>query len=75
MPDRDNIHAALYRISQNQAAIGCAIAELASWAESCGQPELAARVRARLGTLISNADTITQSITDLSKPASRAKPK
>ncbi|MNO01030.1 hypothetical protein D3C81_2210640 [compost metagenome] len=75
MPDRDNIHAALLRISQNQAAIGCAITELANWAESCGHPEIAERVRSRLDTLLTNADSISQSISDLARPAGKLKTK
>lgn len=75
MPDRDNLHTALYRISQNQAAIGCAIAELANWAETCGQGEIAERVRARLDTLLTNADAISKSISELGIPADTCKSK
>jgi hypothetical protein len=75
MSDRENIHAALYRIGQNQASLACAIAELASWAEQCGQPEIANSVRSRLHTLLSNADTISQSIADLADPPQTHTPK
>ncbi|MCY1554223.1 hypothetical protein D9M68_907810 [compost metagenome] len=75
MPDRDNLHTALFRISQNQAAIGCAIAELANWVETCGQGEIAERVRTRLDTLLINADAISKSISELAVPAEKRKSK
>ncbi|MCY1295738.1 hypothetical protein D9M68_407040 [compost metagenome] len=75
MPDRDNLHTVLFRISQNQAAIGCAIAELANWAEVCGQGEIATRVRTRLDTLLTNADAISKSISELAIPTEKLKSK
>jgi hypothetical protein len=75
MPDRDNLHTALYRISQNQAAIGCAIAELANWADTCGQGDIAERVRTRLNILLINADAISKSISELATPAEKLKSK
>ncbi|WP_044872616.1 hypothetical protein [Pseudomonas sp. LFM046] len=73
MPDRNNLQTALYRISQNQAAIACAIVELANWADSCGQKEVAERIRNRLGTLLDNADAISRSLTELAIPVDKSK--
>ncbi|MCY1364506.1 hypothetical protein D9M68_628260 [compost metagenome] len=54
-----------YRLSENQNAIGSAIAELAAWAESCGSTVIAERVRTHLHTLVDNAVPIAAAIHEL----------
>ncbi len=73
MPDRDPLTAAIYRISENQNALGCAIAELAKWADSCGNPEVAEKTRHYLQTLLENSDAISKAINELN--ATRAERK
>lgn len=65
MSDKDPLTAALFRISQNQNALGCAIAELAKWADHCGQRNVADHTRHYLQILLDNSDALARAIDDL----------
>ena len=65
MPDRDLLPALLYRLNQNQLAIGSAVEELAIWIDQRGSTEVADRVREHLATLEQNAEFISSAIVDL----------
>ena len=65
MLKQDPLLALVYRISENQNALGSAIAELAAWAESCGSTLIADRARTHLHTLVVNAAPIAAAIHEL----------
>lgn len=65
MPDRDLLPALLYRLNQNQLAIGSAVEELAIWIDQRGSTEVADRVREHLAALEQNAEFISSAIVDL----------
>lgn len=65
MPDHDPLLALLYRLNQNQNAIGSAVEELAIWVEQRGSTDVADRVRAHLETMIENSDAIAEALAEL----------
>lgn len=65
MPNRDPLLTLLYRLGENQNALGCAIAELATWADSCGSSAVADRTRKHLRILVENAELIGVAIEKL----------
>ena len=61
----DLLPALLYRINQNQNALGAAIEELAVWIEQRGSVETADRVRLHLEILVENSDFIAEALAEL----------
>ena len=61
----DLLPALLYRINQNQNALGAAIEELAVWIEQRGSVETADRVRLHLEILVENSDFISEALAEL----------
>ena len=65
MPDRDLLPALLYRLNQNQNAIGAAVEELAIWVEQRGSIEAAEAARRHLVILVENSDFIAEALAEL----------
>ncbi len=65
MASPDLLPALLYRLNQNQIALGSAIEELGIWVEQRGSTEVAERVQRHLETLIENSDFIAEALAAL----------
>lgn len=65
MASPDLLPALLYRLNQNQNALGSAIEELGIWVEQRGSTEVAERVQRHLETLIENSDFIAEALAAL----------
>lgn len=61
----DPLIALLYRLNQNQNALGEAIEELAIWVEQRGSVEAAQQVKQHLKVLVDNSDGIAEALADL----------
>lgn len=61
----DQLAALLYRLNQNQLALGAAIEELAIWVEQRGSVDAAEAVKRHLATLERNAKFIGDAIVEL----------
>lgn len=61
----DPLLALLYRLNQNQNALGAAIEELAIWVEQRGSVDAADQVKQHLQVLIENSDTISEALAEL----------
>lgn len=59
------IAALLFRLNENINAVGAAAEELAIWIEQRGSTETALAARSHLDVLVSNADLITEGLTEL----------
>ncbi|MGP9823793.1 hypothetical protein ACT048_04860 [Ectopseudomonas khazarica] len=57
--------ALLYRLNQNQNALGAAIEELAIWVEQRGSTEAANKVKQHLQVLVENSDVIADALAEL----------
>lgn len=57
--------ALLYRLNQNQNALGAAIEELAIWVEQRGSIETAERTKKHLETLVENSDAVADALAEL----------
>lgn len=62
---KDPLLALLYRINQNQNAIGAAIEELAIWIEQRGSVDTADQIKHHLQVLVDNSDTISKAMAEL----------
>ena len=71
MPDHDPLCALLYRLNQNQNAIGAAVEELAIWIDQRGSTEVAERIHLYLETLTENSDAIAEALAELASKASQ----
>ena len=65
MPANDPLIALLYRLNQNQNAIGAAVEELAVWVEQRGSTDTGSQVRRHLDVLLGNADFIAEALEEL----------
>ncbi|MFB8829089.1 hypothetical protein ACE0DR_06190 [Azotobacter sp. CWF10] len=61
----DTLPALLYRLNQNQLAMGAAIEELATWVEQRGSVDTAEAVKQHLAILEQNAEFIGDAIIEL----------
>lgn len=61
----DPLIALLYRLNQNQNALGAAIEELAIWVEQRGSVDAANRAKQHLQVLVDNSDSIAEALADL----------
>ena len=61
----DPLVALLYRLNQNQNALGAAIEELAIWIEQRGSPYTRERVNHHLQVLVDNSDTVAEALAEL----------
>lgn len=61
----DQLAALLYRLNQNQLALGSALEELAIWVEQRGSVDTAESVKRHLATLERNAEFIGDAIVGL----------
>lgn len=61
----DQLAALLYRLNQNQFALGAAIEELAIWVEQRGSVDTAEAVKRHLAILEQNAEVIGDAIVEL----------
>lgn len=59
------IAALLFRLNENINAVGAAAEELVIWIEQRGSTETALAARSHLDVLVSNADLITEGLTEL----------
>lgn len=62
MASPDLLPALVYRLNQNQIALGSAIEELGIWVDQRGSTEVAERVQRHLETLIENSDFIAEAL-------------
>lgn len=62
---KDPLIALLYRLNQNQNALGAAIEELAIWVEQRGSVETANQTMQHLKILVENSDAIADALADL----------
>ncbi len=65
MTDTKLIASLLYRLNQNQLALGAAVEELSHWVELRGSEDVANNVRGALETLDENLVFIRQGISEL----------
>ena len=68
MASPDLLPALLYRLNQNQIALGSSIEELGIWVEQSGSTEVAERVQRHLETLIKYSDFIAEALAELITP-------
>ncbi|MCW1937552.1 hypothetical protein OMD46_16640 [Pseudomonas sp. MDMC_285] len=61
----DPLIALLYRLNQNQNALGAAIEELAIWIEQRGSVETANQAMHHLQVLVENSDAIAEALAEL----------
>jgi len=61
----DPVIALLYRLNQNQNALGAAIEELAIWVEQRGSVETAYQAKHHLHVLVENSDAISEALAEL----------
>lgn len=61
----DPLIALLYRLNQNQNALGAAIEELAIWVEQRGSIEAANQAKHHLQVLVENSDVIAEALAEL----------
>ncbi|MGA4530009.1 hypothetical protein ACPA1H_06535 [Ectopseudomonas chengduensis] len=61
----DPLLALLYRLNQNQNALGPAVEELAIWVEQRGSVETANRAKQHLQALVDNSDAIAEALAEL----------
>lgn len=61
----DPLIALLYRLNQNQNALGAAIEELAIWVEQRGSTEAANKAKQHLQVLVENSDAIADALAEL----------
>lgn len=61
----DPLLALLYRLNQNQNALGAAIEELAIWIEQRGSVDAAERAKQHLQALVENSDAVSEALAEL----------
>lgn len=61
----DPLLALLYRLNQNQNALGAAIEELAIWIEQRGSLDAAERAKQHLQVLVENSDAVSEALAEL----------
>lgn len=61
----DPLLALLYRLNQNQNALGASIEELAIWVEQRGSIDVAERAKQHLQVLVDNSDAISDALAEL----------
>lgn len=61
----DPLIALLYRLNQNQNALGAAVEELAVWVEQRGSTDTADQIKGHLQVLVENSDTIAEALAEL----------
>jgi hypothetical protein len=68
MPNSDLLPSVLFKINENQLALGAAIMELTLWDEQRGPVEVAGNVRGALQTIDENEDFIKMTLAVLMPP-------